>query len=403
MRFAERLQNVAADARRIREAMTFHDPRSQNFDAREGGMSRADRLISRRTDAQWQGMVLECAELILDVQRGRRPVWHLQEAMTTSDFPNLFGDLLYRQLLGNYVPYPVSYPKYCRIVDVNDFRKMHLYAIDGGQATMKTPIKERAPYPEIKFTETPYTLQVAKYGRRYSITFEMVINDDLNAFSQRPALMATGARRSEEYLATTMIADAAGPHASFYTSGNKNIVTGNPALSVAGLQTAYAVLAAQLDAEGEPIVINAVTLVVPPSLQITAENILSAMEIWSVEAGGTANQQLHFANWMKGKVTLAVNPYLPIVTTTGTVGSTEWFLFADPTDATQRPAVAFGFLRGRREPQLFVKDSDQMQLGGGPVDPLEGDFDSDSIDYKLRHIFGAVQVDPKMSVASKGQ
>lgn len=402
MRLAERLQSVATDAKRIKEALTFHDPRQDNFDASYAGMSRSDRMVSRSNDPRWLSMVAECAELIRDVQTGRKPDWHLREAMTTSDFPNLFGDLLYRQLLGNYVPYPVSYPKYFRVVDVADFRKLHLYAIDGGQAVMKQSIKERAPYPEIVFKETAYSLQVAKYGRRYGISFEMVINDDLNAFGQRPALMATGARRSEEYLATTMIADVNGPHASFFTAGNKNIVTANPALSIAGLQTAYAVLAAQVDADSEPIVINAVTLVVPPALMISAENILNAMEIWAVEAGGTANQQLHFANWMKSRVTLAINPYIPIVTTAASKGNTSWYLFADPDDATQRPAMAFGFLRGRRQPQLFVKDPNQMQLGGGPSDPLEGDFESDSIDYKLRHIFGATQVDPKMAVASNG-
>ena len=36
------------------------------------------------------------------------------------------------------------------------------------------------------------------------------------------------------------------------------------------------------------------------------------------------------------------------------------------------------------------------------VDPTEGDFESDSIDYKLRHIIGASQGDPKMAVSSDG-
>lgn len=400
MLLTERLRSVTNEAKAIRESMSFHDPKSQVIDG-GFGIEQGERSV-RGKGPRWDSRVLECAELIRDVLRGRRPAWHLREAMTTADFPNLFGDLLYRQLLGNYMPYPVSYPNYMRIVDVNDFRALHLYAIDGGQAVMTSPIKERAPYPEIKFTESPYSLRVAKYGRRYSITFEMVINDDLNAFAQRPQLMATGARRSEEYLATTLIFDAAGPHASFFTSGNANIVTGNPALSIAGLQTAYQVLAAQRDAEGEPIVINAVTLVVPPALQITAENILNAVQIRLAESGGTSNQLMYVNNWMKSKVTLAINPYIPVVTTTGTVGNTEWALVANPNDLNSRPAFVFGFLRGYREPQLFVKDPDQMRLGGGTADPLEGDFDTDSIDYKLRHFFGGTQVDPKMAVASKG-
>lgn len=402
MLLTEKLRSVANEAKALRASMSDvnHDQSREGL-IREG-ISGGDRLIRSRNTPQWASRVAECAEMMHAVLIGRRPMWHLQEAMTTSDFPLLFGDLLYRQLLGSYKPYPVTYPQWTRSVTVNDFRTMNLYTIDGGQAVMTAPILERGPYPEIKFTEGRYQISVKKYGRRYSITFEMVINDDLNAFSQRPQLMATGARRSEEYLATTLAFDANGPHASFFTSGNKNIVTSNPALSIAGLQTAMQVMAAQVDAEGEPVVITAVTLVVPPALQITAQNILNTTQIRLAESGGTANQLMYVNNWMQGRVTLAVNPYIPIIVTSGTRGNTSWMLVADPTDLTQRPAFAFGHLRGYENPQLFVKDPDARMLGGGPINALEGNFDSDGIDYKLRHIFGGVQVDPKMAIASNG-
>lgn len=403
MKLTERLRAVANDAKAIREALTFHDPRNANFQAAHEGITRNDRAVAAQSSVRFQSAVAECAELMHDVFTGRRPLYLLKEAMTTSDFPLLFGDLLHRQMLGNYMPYPVSYPAYFRIHDLNDFRNLNMYTLDGGQAVMKTPLKQRAPYPEIAFTEGRYQLQVAKYGRRYGISWEMVINDDLNAFQQRPAMMASGARRSEEYLATTMMADAAGPSATFYTTANHNIVTGNPALTIAGLQTAFQVLAAQTDAEGEPIMIDGVVLVVPPALEITAQNILNAIQIRIAESGGTANQLMYVNNWMKSKVTLAVNPYIPIITTTGTIGNTSWYLFADPNNMTQRPAMNFGFLRGYRQPQLFVKDPDARQLGGGDVNVLDGDFDTDGIDYKLRHVFGASTGDPKMTVASKGQ
>lgn len=396
---SERLRGIADEARGVRESLTLMD-RDGNY-----GPERGERRVGagrRGATAAYHGRVAECAMLLADVYAGRRPIWHLQEAMTTSDFPNLFGDVLYRQLLGYYMPYPVSYPQWTRAATVNDFRTLHLYAIDGGQGALKDPIKERAPYPEIKFTETPYGLTVAKYGRRYGITFEMVTNDDLNAFQQRPMMMASGARRGEEFLATGLAFDSAGPHASMFTSGNKNIVTSNPALSVAGLQTAFAILAAQVDADSEPIVVNAVTLVAPPALQITAENILNSVQIRLAESGGTSNQLMYVNNWMKSRVTLAVDPYIPIIVTTGTRGNTSWMLVADPNDLNQRPAFIFGKLRGYEQPQLFVKDPDSTLVGGGSVDALNGDFDTDSIDYKIRHFFGGVRVDPKMAVASNG-
>lgn len=400
MLLTDKLRTMTNDARKIRESLSFSSPNSPNFNPAYA-MDPGDRSV-RRSGPRWDAMVAECAELLRDVYTGRRPTWHLQEALTTSDFPLMFGDLLYRQMLGNYMPFPVSYPNWVRIVEVNDFRKMNLYTIDGGTAALTAQIKEQGPYPEVTFVEGRYQLQVAKYGRRYGISWEMVVNDDMNAFTQRPLLMAQGARRGEEYLATGLAFDVNGPHASFFTAGNKNIVTANPVLSIAGLQTAFAILAAQVDVEGSPIVVNAVTLVVPPALMITAENILNAIQIRLAESGGTSNQLMYVNNWMKAKVTLAVDPYIPTVVTTGSRGSTSWMLVADPTDMTSRPAFVFGFLRGYRSPQLFVKDPDSRMLGGGPIDALEGDFDNDSISYKLRHVFGGVQADPKMAVASNG-
>lgn len=400
MLLTERLRTIGDDAKRIRESLTLSTPNSPNFDSRYG-LDRGERSVRGR-GPKWDSLVAECAELMRDVYTGRRPQWHLREALTTSDFPLLFGDLLYRQLLGNYMPYPVSYPAWMRITEVNDFRKLNLYTIDGGTAALTAQIKEQAPYPEITFVEGRYQIQVAKYGRRYGISWEMVVNDDLNAFSQRPLMMAQGARRGEEFLATSLAFDVNGPIATFFTAGNKNIVTSNPALSIAALQTAFQVLAAQVDVEGSPIVINAMTLVVPPALMITAENIMNAIQIRLAESGGTANQLMYVNNWMKSKLTLAVDPYIPTVVTTGTRGNTSWLLVADPNDMNMRPAFTFGFLRGYRQPQLFVKDPDQRMLGGGAADALEGDFENDSIAYKLRHVFGGVACDPKMAVGSNG-
>ena len=40
--------------------------------------------------------------------------------------------------------------------------------------------------------------------------------------------------------------------------------------------------------------------------------------------------------------------------------------------------------------------------GTSNMSPLEGDFDTDSIHYKLRDVFGGVQIDPIMTCYSNG-
>jgi hypothetical protein len=343
--------------------------------------------------------VHQLASIIADVQKGRRPDWHLREAMGTDDFPLLFGDLLYRQLLGNYMPWPVTYPNWMRVMEVKDFRQLHMYTLDGAQGILPQ-VKEHEPYPEVSFTEGEYTLSVLKYGQRYGISFEMVIQDDLNAFASRPIMMATGARRSEEYLATTKLCDVNGPDATFFSTGNANLVTGP--LTIKNLQSAFKKLAAQTDADGNPIMVTAATLLVTPNDEINANNIMAATQIRLNDntAGADTSQFLYTENWMRSRLSLSVNPYIPIVASS--CATNPWFLIANPNDLSQRPAFAFGFMRGRRQPQLFVKDPDAMMIGGGASSPLEGNFDNDDINYKIRHIFGATQVDPKAAVASAG-
>lgn len=399
MLLTDRLKGLGADVAAIRASFKPESPFSSQFNANEGGgISRQDRMI-RLKGVEGQRQVAALASLMADIHHGRRPDWHLREAMGVADFPNLFGDLLYRQLLGNYMPYPTTYQRWCRVVDVKDFRTLHLYAIDGGQGILPQ-VKEHGPYPEVTFVETPYGVAVLKYGQRYGISFEMLIQDDLNAFNSRPLMMATGARRSEEYLATTMLCDVNGPEATFFSNANKNLATGP--LTIKNLQSAWKLLAAQKDKDGQPIVIDAVHLVTGPNNEIQARNILNAgqLRINANSGGGDADTFMYVDNWMKSKVELSINPYIPYVASS--CATDPWFLVANPNDMSQRPAFVFAFMRGRRTPQLFVKDPDAMMLGGGVSDPTEGSFDNDDINYKIRHIFGKTQADPKFAVASAG-
>ncbi len=398
MLLSDRMKLINTDVANLKKQFQIVPVGSNATVNEHAGMSRSDRRVQLRSREGMRQTAL-LASIIAGVKEGKVPEWHLQEAMGTDDFPLLFGDLLYRQLLGNYQPWPVTYPSYMRVVDVKDFRALNMYTIDGGQGILPQ-VKEHEPYPEINFIEGTHTVSVLKYGQRYGISFEMVIQDDLNAFNNRPTLMAVGARRSEEYLATTKLCDVNGPDASFFSSGNANIATG--ALTIKNLQNAFKILAAQTDADGQPIMIDAVTLVVTPNDEITARNILGAdkLRINAASGGADADVFMYTENWMKARVSLSVNPYIPYVASS--CNTNPWFLIANPNDVTQRPAFVFAFMRGRRTPQLFVKDPDAMMLGGGASSPLEGNFDNDDINYKIRHIFGAAQVDPKMAIASFG-
>lgn len=398
MKLLEALDHMTTEADVVRNSVTVSREKalSEGYGGAQGYLRYN---AARKPSGDYLRALKECARLITGVKSGIISSWKLQEAMTTSDFPLLLGDLQYKQLLGFYTPYRSVYESISKGFNLKDFKPLNLYTIDGGSSTLDV-VTEEAPYPEISFTEGRYQLTIKKYGRRYGLSFELIVNDDLDAMASRPAQMAIGARRTEERLMTGLYVDANGPHASFYTSGNKNIVTANPVLSIPGLQTAMTVLASQVDADGEPILIEGYTLVVPPALEVTANNILNGLQLRLHEAGGSTNTELITTNWMTQRLKLVVNPYIPIIGS-GSNKNRMWFIFANPATGS-RPALAHGFLRGRSAPQLYIKNPDQMLIGGGTADVMEGNFDNDGVDYKLRHFFGGIRVDPKMTVASSG-
>jgi hypothetical protein len=363
----------------------------------------------RRADPAYLARLAETASFVADIYTGRKPTYYLREALTTSDFPLLFGDVLDRQLLQDYRETPQTYRNWCRIATVSDFRLVRRFAVNGSEAILAA-VAQLAPYPESSLSDLKYEYQVLKYGRQIPLSWESIINDDLQALRDIPSRFGRAARRSEEKFATQLIAGATGPHATFFTLAHKNTVVvangasaANPPLSISGLQDAFAVLASQVDTDGEPISIDAVELIVPPALQVVAQNILNATQLLlgglgQVGGGGNAAQAVMVANWMQGKTRLNVNSYLPIVSPTN--GNTSWYLVASPQST--RPAFEMGFLRGHEGPEVFIKEPNQRRIGAASLDAMDGDFDTDSIQYKVRDVFGGVQMDYKAAVASNG-
>lgn len=376
------------------ESYNHTDATEQKLYAKEGRKVRGG-----RNDPKYRQSLAEAAKLYVSVLNGQTKSYRLQEAMTTSDFQYLFADIIDRQMLAAYQSRPVMWADFAKRGVVRDFRTVNRFTLDGGQAVLDE-VKQATEYPAASVTDGKYSYSVKKYGKRLPFTWEDFVNDDLGALRDLPDRLAQAARFSEEKFVTDLFAGSTGPDGTFFAAGNANVVTANPALSVAGLTTAFTVLAAQKDTDGNPIYIDAVTLVVPPALEITALNIINATEILAADGGGdgTGNNQLRVTNWMRNRVKVVVDPWLPIISTTN--GNTSWYLFANPS--VGRPAMEMGFLAGHESPELFMRSPNAVRVGGGTVDPMDGDFSTDAIDHKVRYVFGGVLMDPKSGVASNG-
>jgi hypothetical protein len=378
----------------------------QNLFESDLGARVTDRSLAKAGDPRYQRNLLEAANFLHDLERGRRRPHQFQEAMTTSDFPLLFSDIIDRQLLGYFNEVTPEYTKYVRTGRVRDFKKAKRYAVDGAEKTLNE-VKERTEYPERALQERADELSVSKFGARIDLSWEAMINDDLDAFSRTPERLARAARKSEHKKAVELWVDSKGPHAGLYKAEFANIITDlegnpNPKLDIDGLQAALLNLSKMVDFDGEPISVDMVTLVVPPALEIIASNILNASEVFLKEGGGTEKQVLRANNWLKNRVRLVVDPYIPFVASKEH-GDSMWALFADPN--TSRPAIELAYLLGYEEPSLYERLPNARRVGGGGGEVMES-FEDDSRAWRIRHVLGGTRLTntggAKATVASNG-
>lgn len=380
----------------------------------------ADLTGFQRRNPRRDAAVASAAALWADLIGGRVPSYFLQEALaprtpavaaaisrnypgvfregqTSSDFPYLTGDVIDRMMLARYRDFPQGWRQFAKVSsNLRDFRTVRRLAMDGAEGQWGS-IPEQAEVGYESLSETNYTYAPAKYGKAVKLSFEALMNDDLGAFDEIPSRLGRGGARTVGKFVTGLYVDTSGPHASLYTGG-VNIVTSNPVLSIAALNTAWGILRNMVDSDGEPIMVESVVLVVPPSLEVTARNIVSATTVRGTSAGGASGLEIEHQNWLGSSLTVVVDPYIPIVASSSN-GSTSWFLFASPSIG--RPALEVGFVSGMAEPVLYQKMGNTVRIGGG-IDQMAGDFNTMSQEYKGVIAFGGARLDPLATVASNG-
>lgn len=387
------------------ESIRAEDAKFERLFEADLGARVSGRSLARAGDPRYQERLVEAANFMHGLERGRVKPHRFQEAMGTSDFPLLFSDIIDRQLLGYFNEITPEFEKYVRVGRVRDFKKAKRYAVDGAEKTLEE-VKERTEYPESALQERADELSVFKMGRRIDFSWEALINDDLDAFSRTPERLARAARRTEQKRAVELWIDSKGPHAQLYKEEFANIITKgaekNPKLDIDGLQAALLNLSKMVDFDGEPISVDMVTLVVPPALEVIASNILSASEVFLKEGGGTEKQILRANNWLKNKVQLVVEPWIPIVASKEH-GDSTWGLFADPN--VSRPAIELAKLLGYEEPSLYERLPNARRVGGGGGEVMES-FEDDSRAWRIRHVLGGARLTntggAKATVASNG-
>ncbi len=351
-------------------------------------------LGDRRKPANYERKLKEAVDLLSNA-RGLAPhraKFLLQEAIVTTDFAVYFGDVLERKLVSAYKAIdPLWKPYFKARPTVPDFRKAFDFATYGGDNVLPE-VDEKGEYRATQKRQVNYEIEVKKRGQQFDISWETLVNDDLNALKGTPDDYARAAANTEHSLAINEYAGDIGAHVEgvggFLYQNLINSVAGP--LTIATLETALEMMAALTSLSGMPIKNMMKFLVVPPALEMTARQILtSTQKMWTDDAGGVfrASPTANVVSQMG--LTLIVEPWLQSINAGGN-GLTGWYLFADPSDIA---TLGYAHLEGHTSPEICMKASDKVAIGGGPISPFDGDFATDNVFYRVRHIFGVASLD----------
>jgi hypothetical protein len=335
----------------------------------------------------------ETLDLLSNAKRypRHRHEFMLREALTTSDFPYLFGDVLDRQVLASYKAVDPVWKAFVRMGTVPRIYPQvggYRFGITGGDQYL-AEVAEKGEYLASERNEARYAMYVKKYGRQFDISWEALVNDDLGALKDTPERFARAAVRTEHRIVTnTYCADALADtnHAAgnLYDSALVDAINlGALPLTIANLENTCEAMAAFTDVNGEPIMNRAKYLVVGPGLEFTARQILTSTNKQWLDTAAGAVIPVPTTNVIpQYGLQLVIDPYLPIYLPNAVL---SWFLFADPKDIA---AMEVDYLTGHERPEICMKASDKVNIGGGELGPMTGDFATDNVFYRVRDVFG---------------
>jgi hypothetical protein len=256
-------------------------------------------------------------------------------------------------------------------------------------------VGDHGEYPGMRRTERPgASLIIDTYGGVYSITRQTIINDETGELLNRnPGDMGY---QSGLFVAETLVAlvesnPTAPDGAAFYSGTRGNQVT--VALSEDSLADAITFMEQQKDDDGFRITIRAATLLVQNARQqLIANRILNSQVTGTTinYTGGTPG--VGTTQFDKGNLN-PLNGILPgdaVIREAFLSDANDWYLFANPDDV---PAFAVGFLNGRQEPDVLLKNPEARSALGAGTDPYT--WELDSVDFKVRLDFGVAAVDPR--------
>ena len=298
---------------------------------------------------------------------------------TTGSFSNLMLDAQNKTLLAAYEEAPYTWELWARNAGtVADFKNIN--RIRFSEMGLPEMVAERQDYPESPMSDAKEVYKVEKYGSIFSVTWETVVNDDLDAISRIPAMQGAACRRKQNaavYNILTSNPPMADTGALFNATaqtsagGHANLTSSGTAISVTSLNVAFTSMMTKKGLNSSVVLnLQPSFLIVPVAISATALQVVGSIADPSVggSAAGNSNTLNIYGPNGSRPLRVIVDPTLDANS------STAWYLAAS---TSQVDTIELTFLEGEQSPVL----------------ESEWDFDKEVYKYKVRQTFGVAPID----------
>jgi hypothetical protein len=280
---------------------------------------------------------------------------------STSDFPNVLAAVTNKTLRKAYDVYPRTFLPFCRMVAATDFKAM--YRVQIGEAPQLLKVNESGEFKRGTIAESKESYRIETYGRVVAITRQVLINDDLDAFTRIPAMYGTAIATLESDVVWSIVIDnaAMSDGVALFHADHGNLAGSGSALAVTSVGEGRATMAKQTGLDKKTILnIRPAFLIVPSSLELAAEQLI-AQNLVPAKTGDVVPQSIR-------TLTPIAEPRLDAASLTA------WYLAANPT---QIDTIEYAYLEGQE---------------GAYIETRNG-FDVDGVEIKCRLDFGAKAID----------
>jgi hypothetical protein len=280
---------------------------------------------------------------------------------STSDFPNVLAAVTNKTLRKAYDIYPRTFLPFCRQVLATDFKAM--YRVQIGEAPQLLKVNESGEFKRGTIAESKESYRIETYGRVVAITRQVLINDDLDAFTRIPAMYGTAIATLESDVVWGIVtANAAmADGVALFHATHKNLAGSGVAVSVTSVGDGRAAMAKQTGLDKKTVLnIRPSFLIVPSALELAAEQLI-AQNLIPAKTGDVVPQSIR-------TLTPIAEPRLDAASLTA------WYLAANPS---QIDTIEYAYLEGQE---------------GAYIETRNG-FDVDGVEIKCRLDFGAKAID----------